>query len=576
MFKNIQFIQVSMILAGALIFNVSNAEERATCAIVYDYGWDASTQWFSSPQKAYCKEADLEKVCDTHLPDQRITCTGSDDKGRDTYTPWYQSAIDFAANKDGAGVDLDSSARTYPVVAFTRGVVEIEKPVSGYWPFSHMGMHLQSGVNLHGVPSAYGETLVRPSSGFDQAKTMDAIIVSNYRRVVDVLGAMNPIPPSTDVWIESISISGKVSYEDVLPDCEAVDPLNLTDPQSASSNVAQSGILVVKASPNESGVSPTIIRNKIYQVKGNAIELGMFNEKEFIGEKEGDLRRQLGMVLKVTGVSPGSPAQVLENTICGAGYGGITVIGDNVEIAGNTILQVSKQWEDNSTRTAGSTMGISAGFVGSNNLSIHHNVIEGGDYGIGSDGSFPAFIPHSYVDVVAYYGDDETSPNIFRECYQDKTSILKNQCVLDIASKFAATEGNGNGFNWLVDIHDNLITDATAGITIFKGDGYRVHHNTINNTSNIADTVPSWGVTLDSAINSFVYANTIQWWHHSVVIRGEPGVVSEFGSAYNGIGIKPPSNGDPAWECIGNNISGSGPPVSKGAIGNGNSLSCSF
>ncbi|WP_175013907.1 hypothetical protein [Burkholderia lata] len=548
------------------------AADRAVCAIVYDGARDASGEWFSSPQKAYCARADLGKICDVHI-NQAVQCSASDEGE----APWYQAAIDFAANRDASGATVTPGRAVYSAVAFTRGSVNITKVLSGDAPMSNMGVHLQSGVGLYGTPSQYGTTLLKldPAwqtnyNGTGQAgPQLNAMIAANWaRKGRDV---ENPDKPSTHVVIDSIAISGVVDSTNALPACSAF--------QSNHDRV-RDGITVFNASVDRTGTPPIISRNTIRQLAGNAISFGLYDHFTDSNQVScsGNALCKLGLVLSVQGESSDKPALVTDNTICGVGFGGITLIGKNIEVARNTILSVDRPW-DGKSKPVGSTMGISAGFVGTSYVSIHDNVIEGGDYGIGSDGSFPLYF--SVPTYVAYWSDITRLYPAFRGLYPNGPAnpngslalrpgddILANQVILDLASKRAAVADDRTGFVTFLRIYNNRNSNSIVGISLFKVDRAEIYGNTINETS--ANSL--FGVLLDSAINSFVYSNSLNWWPTAILVRGAPGDVSHWGSSYNGIGIQPPGPQSTQWQYPGNRFQGNGKNVSIENAGTGNNV----
>lgn len=563
------------LLAALMCVGISNparAADRTVCAIAYGGARDASGEWFSTPQKAYCTRADLGKICDVHI-NQTVQCSATDEGD----TPWYQAAIDFAANRDASGAIVTPGRAVYPVVAFTRGTVNITKALPGDMPMSNMGMHLQSGVALYGTPSRYGTTLFKldPAwstnyNGTGQAgPQLNSMIAANWaRKGRDV---ENPDKQSTNVVIDSIAISGVVDSTNGLPACSAFQPTN---------DRVRDGITVFNALADQTGTSPSISRNAIRQVAGNAISFGLYDHFTDSNKTScsGNALCKLGVVLSVQGQSSDKPALVADNEICGVGFGGITLIGKYIEIARNTILSVNRPW-DGKSKPVGSTMGISAGFVGTSYVSIHDNVIEGGDYGIGSDGSFPLYF--SVPTYVTYWSDITKLYPAFRSAYPNGPAypngslalrpgddILANQVILDLASKRAAAADDRTGFVTFLQIYNNRNTNSIVGISLFKVDRAEIYGNTINDTS--ANSL--FGVLVDSTINSFVYSNALNWWPTAVLVRGAPGDVSYWGASYNGVGIKPPGPGSTQWQYPGNQFQGNGKNVSIENAGTGNNV----
>ncbi|MBB5019101.1 hypothetical protein HNQ59_002399 [Chitinivorax tropicus] len=533
----------------------------ATCAVVYDYGWDnTTTHWLTNPVRAYCAVEDIGKICDIHVS-QNINCTKSDEGG----VPWYQAAIDYAANKNGSGALVEPGRRQYPVVALTRGVVNVKYPIEADWPLGKIGIHLQGGVQLIGVPAQFGTTLVKLDKSWNRNDLLNHMIVSSASRVGDVL---NPGRKINSVVIDSIAISG--SLEDAIPGCKVFD-----DRHSHVKN----GVFVFNAEADQFGLSLNVTNLILQQLKGNAIELGFYSPFVDSGKASctNDMLCKQGLILDVSGKGGSDPAYVAYNNICGVGYGGITIIGKNVKVEGNSILHVAKTW-DGENKSVGSTMGISIGFVGSSSNYVINNVIEGGDYGVGSDGSFPVFIMPEYYkkywsaitevhpefSIKYPNGPVDSSGKAYLKPMDD---ILANQVLMDVASKRAAQVDDRVGFVIYPVIQGNRITNSTVGVSLFKVDGAKISNNVINSTSK-----SKFGILFDSAVNSFAYDNRINWWPVGVYVTGMPYQVSKWGSSYNGIGIKPPLEGSNQWAYPGNIFQGNIRNVVIEKAGSGNNI----
>ena len=108
---------------------------------------------------------------------------------------------------------------------------------------------------------------------------------------------------------------------------------------------------------------------KINQVSANAIELGDYSPWHLEDPNCSSDFKCKGIVSKSSGFNSSDPNTIDSNVICQAGYGGITIIGDHVRIANNSISKITRTWVNNS-KGVGSTMGISASFVGAEDVTI--------------------------------------------------------------------------------------------------------------------------------------------------------------------------------------------------------------
>ena len=88
---------------------------------------------------------------------------------------------------------------------------------------------------------------------------------------------------------------------------------------------------------------------------------------------------------------PMASSTVQRVRVCAAEQG-ITVIGRDVQVVDNDVTLTTKTWVSPG-QVFGVTMAVSAGFVGSSNVSVFNNTLTGGDYSVGADGSCVALPP---------------------------------------------------------------------------------------------------------------------------------------------------------------------------------------
>ena len=519
------------------------------CAVIYNSGWDNSLNWWANPVSAYCPEGNIGQSCDVHV-NQPVTCTNSS-------MTWYQDAIDFAANRDDHGNVVQANRPSYPVVHFTRGTINLQKAIDADWPANQIGIHVPSGIILVGVPLSFGTTLIKPDDswasnylGTGQSGPLlsSVILLASARKGSALLN--NPVYGNT---IDSITVSGATGPT---VSCQDLDITN---------SFSKDGIQVYSAATDSLG--PLQIQNSTFrQIQGNAIEAGFYSQWVASSSPPtcaNDPLCMLGLVLGANGTSSSSShVQIRYNNICGAGYGGIAFIGSFAEIHDNWIEKISKTWTSLEQKAVGSTMGISAGFVGTHDVQIYNNTIQDGDYGIGADGSFPLYLSSS--SFVQYWSNILSVYPSFASKYPqgpvlNDTIVLQgidfidaNQVLLDLASKRAAGVDDETGFNSQLNIFNNTISNSVIGIDLFKGNWSNIYLNTISATS----PFHLYGILFDSTSNSFVYSNTIQWWTTGVLIRGAMGDLSYWGSSYDGVGIQPPSSENASWSYPGNILNG--------------------
>jgi len=485
--------------------------------------------------------------CDLHTG--KINCTAEDDQ-------WYQSALYFAGDRDGQGFYNSPTRAPYPIVHLTRGVTEIKKALAADAPYhSFIGMHVPRGVSLVGVPPAFGESIIRPSSkgimnlegryldATKEGERLSALVLVANTRV----GNNYKEAATANTTVENLVLSGDLNFKS--HSCEG-------DLEQALAS--RRAILVGKS---EGGIHLRSL--KINQVSANAIELGDYSPWHLEDPNCSSDFKCKGIVSKSSGFNPSDPNTIDSNVICQAGYGGITIIGDHVRIANNSISKITRTWVNNS-KGVGSTMGISASFVGAEDVTIQKNIIQGADYGIGSDGSFPLGLSISLfkkhwsqiynqlgADFQRRYSSGLPLKNNELD-FQGLDYILSLQVLLDLASEEAVKRNDETGFGSDIQIIDNDITGSTVGISLFKMKNSNVYGNRIRST----EAFNKFGLLMDESYNVFAYSNTINWWEVGVMVRGLPGNLTKYGSSYNGVGTVPPTASVSTWSNPGNIFDG--------------------
>jgi hypothetical protein len=289
----------------------------------------------------------------------------------DSSTAWWQAALD-AAGATGSGSVLVS-----PVTINIENKLETWNPLG-----TSTGVHVPSGVSFGGVCPAQPTAIVPlPSAGNASAHLWSLLLVAGPRT-----GHPPAWPrPAVDVTVHNLLLSG-VSELDV-PSwrfCDAAESARGQAPSAvppALMRVAR-GIFLPYT-----GAGVHVHNCTVLHTFGNAIETGVF--EQWIANTAADsadpacyngTRFCEGKVFGFRGNSS-HPNVIHGNTICDARFGGITIIGSDVLVARNRISVSEKTWSSGS-QTHGTTMGISAAFVGSSSVRVADNWISGGDYGV--------------------------------------------------------------------------------------------------------------------------------------------------------------------------------------------------
>jgi len=264
--------------------------------------------------------------------------------------------------------------------------------------------------------------------------------------------------------------------------------------------------------------------------------------------------------LRIRGV-PSDPVNIENNDICDSKFGGIVVVGEQVRITNNKISLIERTWNPQ-TGIVGLTMGISASFGGTTNVEVSGNTISGGDYGIGTDGSFPLLMSvdlfkENWALIKSKLGQEFSNkyPQVPLDAagnlaLQGHDFVLAQQVLFDKGSAEAIKRKDESGFGSELRLHDNTISDSVTGVSLYRMKNTLVYDNRITGV-----TDPYVGVDLNLTYSSFVYNNEVKNWRLGVRLMGAPGSYSELGSSFNGIGVVPPQgNSQGAWLTKGNHL----------------------
>lgn len=281
------------------------------------------------------------------------------------------------------------------------------------------------------------------------------------------------------------------------------------------------------------------------------------------------------------------PARITGNALCDTRFGGITIIGHAVVVEDNAVAVSGRAWVSPSQQS-GTTMGISAAFVGSSHVMVRHNLLLGGDYGVGSDGSFPLYV--SIAMFLALWPEvyARGSP-AFRQRYSpagpplDKQGDLAfatvqdfvdaQQVLLDLAVQARVASSDpvvyDAGFGVDICVAANTVRGSVVGVSLYRQRLSAVVGNTVEAATPAAanannQTQGMWGLLLDHSHNCSAAGNRLAGWHVGVMVRGEPGTLSRLGGSFSVVGDAGSGGGD--VDCSGDMVGGgrrSG--VSRGA-----------
>lgn len=196
---------------------------------------------------------------------------------------------------------------------------------------------------------------------------------------------------------------------------------------------------------------------------------------------------------------PQNYVQVTDNILNNVTSDGIEVTGHYVEIARNTVTDLS-----------GNENGITA-WTGSSNLKINDNTIARVSTGIGIDGAYPGYLGSS------------SDPN-------------NNLAEMG--------KGNEQGFANNLTIENNSIENSKTGIVLWRNRNQTVRNNKLSGNGSGG----SIGIMINESRDNLVYGNDIASFETGITLRSIG--YSKIGSSYNGIGVYKDDQG--AWQTKGN------------------------
>ena len=168
-------------------------------------------------------------------------------------------------------------------------------------------------------------------------------------------------------------------------------------------------------------------------------------------------------------------------------------------------------------------MGVSAGFVGTADVSVVGNVIRGGDYSVGADGSFPLlmstplFVHHWAAILAAYPGFSAKYPSgpaaNGKLVLQGNDFVLAGQVLLDMASHFHAAASTpavfDAGFNHNLTVTGNVLSGAVCGVSMYRTRSSTVAANKIDAAAASSPSLAMYGVELGMSHNVTVDGNAV-------------------------------------------------------------------
>ena len=177
-------------------------------------------------------------------------------------------------------------------------------------------------------------------------------------------------------------------------------------------------------------------------------------------------------------------------------------------------------------------MGVSAGFVGSHSNRITDNYIVGGDYSVGTDGSFPLLMSvplfeNHWQSILKYYPTFSTRypegcAKDGKLVFQGNDFVLASQVLLDMASHYHALSSQENvydaGFNSNITIANNTMRGAVCGISLYRTRNSLISDSTI---SSAVGALAMYGVELGMSHNISVDQNRISGsWLAGMIAQG--------------------------------------------------------
>jgi hypothetical protein len=425
---------------------------------------------------------------------------------------YYQRAIYWAAGRDANGHRV--SPPLHKQVVLSGGLHQVATLLPCWYPLGNStGIHVPSGIHLSGSRGPQ-PTVIIPAPNSSTIEQL--ILISDERMGGPNMSIDQQLAPVRDAALRHVTLHGAPGV--------VSDPLACDSPQEIGSRVTI-GISV------SGGSAVTVSEVTVSGVSNSGINLGYFSQ--FIPEDPADKDN--------AGCSNASWCQgkrllvldaAIHNNIICAAMQGVTVIGQNVTVSNNTIALTTKTWTS-SAQVFGITMGVSAGFVGSAEVSVYGNSIRGGDYSIGCDGSFPLYttvplfethweqmLTH-YPDWAGKYPQGPVNNSVL--IFQGNDFVLAQQVLLDLASSAHASSPdpaqNDAGFVSSLRLVHNRLHGSVAGVSLYRARDSLVSGNTIDSTR---EPLAMFGVSVVASHSNVISRNALSGWQVAIQAVGAP------------------------------------------------------
>ena len=432
---------------------------------------------------------------------------------------YLQRAIYFAASRDANGHRQGPGHQPSGVnmtVLLSRGkhVIRVAQPC--WYPFgAWTALHIPSGVLVRGSSTSPSEDMTGSSSSaivldetcvkradttacIDTTTPLDNIIlISDYRVGAGNMSTDEVLRPAIGAGVESLAVSG---FGELAVNGIALQGIDLSVTSSTVTNVT-AGI--------SGGYFTQFIAVNSSEAADPACNLDGWCEA----------RRLRLQQSAVTDCTVRSRLQ------------GITIIGDDCAVSRNSITLSEKTWTSGSS-AFGIGMGVSAGFVGSRGNRITDNDIAGGDYSVGTDGSFPLlmsvplFVNH-WQSILEHYPAFATRypagcAKDNKLIFQGNDFVLASQVLLDMASHYHALSSQESvydaGFNSDLTITNNTMRGAVCAVSLYRTRNSRISNNVI---SSAVGALAMYGVELGMSHNISMDDNHVSGsWHAGVIAQG--------------------------------------------------------
>eukprot|EP00051_Salpingoeca_urceolata_P001572 m.42063 g.42063 ORF g.42063 m.42063 type:complete len:643 (+) comp11510_c0_seq2:155-2083(+) len=521
--------------------------------------------------QALCGSGDLGRPCDVGCLAGQAALSGTTCETEDA--EWLQTAVYRAAERLATSSQATTTfaahvPSSYPLVIMGPGVYAVHTPLPVWAPFGpSTGLHLPSGVHLraacparqaweHKLPANMSVIEVdldkRLTGSAPPPLLRSVVLVSDHRTGFNA-------STITSLAVHDTSVSGFAinGLRSGSSQGQRVCSTSSGGPAPLSALGAYHGIAVAAATGNV-----TLRDNVIAHVAGNAINTGMYDQWLPEDPACNATAVQLdalhtfceGRVLRFSAPWQ-QPNVIANNIVCDAQFGGVTIIGDNTLVSGNIINVTVKNWVSRN-QSFGLTMGVSAGFVGTHNVTVIKNTISGADYAVGSDGSYPLHVTVSlfvrYWAVIYARGTaafrQRYSPNhppLTPDGQLNFTTVedfvRSNQVLLDIAVSTTAQSNDSTvydaGFNTGLDVINNTLRGSVCGVSLYRAhdsvvSGNRIFHGPEQNLAMV-------GISLSNAHGCWVYGNSVNGsWDRAIQLVGQPRKMSRWGSSFNRVGVR--------------------------------------